>query len=799
MPPSSTLPATTNSTFAAVDTAIARVAKPAEYFVAEVNGLADATRQLADAFVSYGDQCPVGDLEDRTNVDCRLRHYEWAERAKHFLVLFRNVQLQIQTAEILVTDGRTSPEPVNDLHERSLTTLRAARAQWEEEMGQLRQSLERDTPAARRRLNDYHAQRNPWPAYRQQFTEVKQQSADLAREFMTLTAQSGLLRTAREELLAGIQVASDTITTALNQADEVLAFVLDDQTAVDARPGKIAARLEDFIADGALPPQLHDYTNAAMGAVKQMAEQVRVTVGSDHGLLQFKDVNFRRATDQWISAEVLPEYYEIWEISEQVRSGLGVAMNNVRNRALLAANDQRAGGEADYDLDDLSQPFYDFLARAREQFKQFNALAANQRGLLEADLRLASVYREGPGFLPLPLQTGINEFTRRQGRVITSFRDWLGGTFAGLERWRSNAVREEQMSISEKLVRVIEQRQPAPGNEDYTNIVLTKGYIGESFLVGREEEAAHVARLIANWRKGYRGAVMLTGKRLSGKSLFGEMISNRLFPDNVFRLAPNTVLSVEGRRMTTSGDLAEALAFVQKHTLQSRPMVWIDDLETWWDKNHSLAQNVRALASHIDSYSTRIFYLVSTTTANYDHFNRNRELDLVFQATVNMDDFSLEKAIRAVRIRHGATHKRLVDEDGEPLSDVAFNRLVRKLHRATAGNIGDTIHRWAYLMEYCDEDRVTPNEQRRYHLPAFLTVDNGTILTAIYRQRSASEYHLRQLFGPAFESRYRSVLQRMIRVGLVVRGNDNQLRIRESVVTGVATALENNGYLNCVD
>jgi len=555
--------------------------------------------------------------------------------------------------------------------------------------------------------------------------------------------------------------------------------------------------LDEYIADAKPPPQIHDYTNELNAHIAKIVEQTRVTVGADHGVMQYKDVNFQRATNQWISAEVLPQLYELWELSQQVAGGLDVAINNVRNRSLLIANELKAGEtRVDLEIENLSQPFQDFLERVKSSQPTYDEIKNGLVNIIDADLKLTSVYRPVPGFLPLPLQTGLNEFTRRQGRWLAPVKEWLGNTFRGFERWRGDAAREDRMSVSEKVVRAIEQRQITGGNEAYTNIVMTKGYIGESFLVGREAETAQMRSLVANWRQGYRGAVMLTGRRLSGRSLFGEMISNRIFPNNVIRLVPNGVISVGGRRMQTTGKLSEALAFVQKHTIHTKPMVWIDDLELWWDNNTSLAENVAALGAHIDNYSAKIFYLVSTTNAVYAHLNRFRDLDRIFQAEVNLDDFSVEDMQRAIRIRHGATHKKLVDQDGEPLSDLAFDRLVKKLHRSAYGNVGDTLNRWAFMMEFCNEDSVTPSQVRRYRLPAFVNTDTGLLLTTIFLERRTKDYHLRKLFGPSFDQRYRSVLQRMLRVGLITRSNDGWLSIRESVVTDVGRALENNGYLD---
>lgn len=786
-----------HETAEALRQAVSQVASPDDSFSEDINHLAARARELSKAMIAHGDTCPVGDNEDHTDLGCRITHYVWAERAKHFLVLYRNVQLQLQTANLMVADGAAQAKIVSQLHDRSRQTLATALEEWETEVEKTRTRLESNEQFRRKSLADWKLQHNPWPGYRAQFSELAGQAEALAEEFSVLSGQVSIFAKIRSLLHDSINASSAVVTEATKKAKSIAEFITKSENEENVSPGQIGSLLDEYISDAKPPEQIHDYTNELNARIAEIVENTRVTVGADHGLMQYKEVNFQRATNQWISAEVLPQLYELWELSQQVAGGLDVAINNVRNRALLITNEIKTGGtKIDYEIEDLSQPFYNFLDRVKASQPTYDGIKDRLEGIIDADLKLTSVYRPVPGFLPLPLQTGLNEFTRRQGRWLTPVKEWLGATFRGFERWRGDAAREDRMSISEKVVRAIEQRQVNSGNEAYTNIVMTKGYIGESFLVGREAETAQMKRLVDNWRHGYRGAVMLTGRRLSGRSLFGEMISNRIFPNNVIRLVPNGVISVEGRRMHTTGRLVDALVFVQKHTIQTRPMIWIDDLELWWDNETSLAENVAALSSHIDNYSAKIFYLVSTTNAVYAHLNRFRDLDRIFQSEVNLDDFSLEDMQRAIRIRHGATHKRLVDQDGEPLSDLAFNRLVKKLHRSGYGNVGDTLNRWAYMVEYCDEDSVTPNQASRYRLPAFVNTDTGLLLTTIFLERRTNDYHLRKLFGPSYDQRYRSVLQRLLRVGLVTRSNDGWLSIRESVVTDVGRALENNGYLD---
>ncbi|PPK88730.1 hypothetical protein CLV84_1701 [Neolewinella xylanilytica] len=759
-----------------------------------VHEMAANARKLAQAMIERGDACPAGEDADPTDLECRLIHFEWAERAKHFLLLYRDVQLQLQIASLMVRENKAEAATVNDLYRRSREALRAALEEWETDHGTRLDALQRNDRNRKKQLRAWKLQHNPWPLYRHQLDKIAGQSESLAEEYDRLTNQSDHLAKVRELVEEAIAGSRATLEQSKERANEIVRFIKQED-ATPERPGVIAAKMEDYVAEDPGATRLDRYTNAITAGLARLSEQQRVTVASEQGILRFKEINFRRATDQWVSAQIMPLLYEMWELSAQMRNGLNVATANVRNRTILLASEIKAGNEVDFDNHQLAQPLATYLEKTTELQAEYQALRQRVEHLIYTDLELASAYRSVPGFLPLPLQRGINAFTRKQGRVLGQVGEWFGKYASGLNRRIGEATREEKLSLAEKTVRVVRQRTLSAQNSSYTNILITRGYIGESFLVGRDKETDHLRELVENWQFGYRGAVALTGERLAGKTLFGELVTNRFFPDDTIRLQPHATVTVQGRRTKTTGDLEAALSFVQKYTLQSRPLVWIDDLETWTDKATTFAANVRAMGRHIDDYSGRIFYLVSTSNAVYNHLSRYLDIDRVFQSEINLDNFSLPDMEQAVRIRHGATHKLLVDEDGEILSDAHFAKLVRRIYRATDGNVGDTINRWAYYTRRFDDDRVYQPRERRYALPGFLSPDTATLLSTILLEKRTRDYRLRKLFGPAYQERYASILQRLIRIGLVTRIADGSLEITESVVNDVGRQLEAEAYL----
>lgn len=756
--------------------------------------MARHTRELANAMLQRGNSCPTGEDEDPRDLECRMTHFVWADHAKHFLMLYRDVQLQLQIASLMVKEGRSDQAKVDALYRQSREALNDALQEWETDHAAELEALRRNDKQRKRQLNKWKLQHNPWPAYREQLNAIAGQSESLTEEYAALSKLSAGFQNLRSLLIEGIATSGLVMEQTQRRSEEIVAFIREG--GIKTNPGTLVSKLDDYIAEERNLPRLDRFTNALTTIVAKFNDEQRVSVGSNQGRLRYKEVNFRRATDQWISAEVMPLLYELWELSGQNSNGLNVATVNVRNRALLLANELSADHDVVVNIDELAQPFVNFGRKNAERHQDYDRIRRQLETLIDDDLHLSSVYRAEPGFLPLALQSGINAFTHRQGKVLTSLQTWVGKHASGLSTFIGEAAREEKLSISERTVRVIRQRTVPADNSSYTNILMTKGYIGESFLVGREAETEHMRQLIENWHLGFRGAVVLTGNRLAGKTLFGEQITNRFFPGETIRLRPNASITVAGRRTTTSGNLAEALSFIEKYTVQQRPMVWIDDLENWWDKKITLAGNVRALGKHIDDYSARIFYLVATTNSVYRHLDKFLSFDRVFQSRIALDRFSLADMQRAIFIRHGATHRTMVDENGEQISEATFNGMVKRIYRATHGNVGETIDRWAYYTERYDEDRVYQPRERRYVLPPFLTPDTATLLTTLVLEKVTRDYRLRKLFGPAYQDRYGSILQRLIRVGIVTRNNDGTLQITESIVNDVGRMLEGDDYLN---
>ena len=91
-------------------------------------------------------------------------------------------------------------------------------------------------------------------------------------------------------------------------AQETLDFV---SKTPDIKPGRVVARLEESEEQIAFPNHLKLFTDALKQMTSSLPERTQVFVNNEAGMLQYKEINFRRSVRQWLDSEVLPVLYEV--------------------------------------------------------------------------------------------------------------------------------------------------------------------------------------------------------------------------------------------------------------------------------------------------------------------------------------------------------------------------------------------------------------------------------------------------------------------------------------------------------
>jgi hypothetical protein len=757
----------------------------------------EALKKSAHQILEIGDsahtQAEIFENEKNTSLESAvsfLLTFKWAETAKSFLILWRNILFEQEKAQILLQTARTDEQSVKDLRNRSEDMLLDALEELKSLMESEYSAAQSSEKQCEKILEPLFLQTNPWPIYRNQIQELEGQGTILQER------QKSMLFVVNEfdkiEALVRKTVidCQSEISESEMSLDEIIDYV-DEHS-----PGKIVTHLEIIERNILTHDHASDFTAILAKKTQNLPTESKIPVAIYGSIIELKDINFRKDTRQWLDSEILPLLYEVWEVTEGIRTGLKMSLLNIRNRALLLDNEKKENGESKITTEDLCRPLQLFKETSADKKKICADLYEEIDQRLKAQFDAALVYSAPDKFLEIPLQSTINNLVFSQNEFFERIQKWWSKQINTVRRLRTNVKREDALSVSEKVVRYLEHRAPAAENNQYSGIFLTKGYIGESFRVGREEELKRMKQLIEHWKMGYRGAVLLTGQRFSGKTLFGDLSSNLFFSNNTIRLHPDSEIDILGRRFSTKRKLISALDFIKKYTLQSQSLIWLDNLELWSSADVTLSENVRALQQFIDDYSGRIFIIVSMSNALKAHLDKTHDLDRFFQAEINMDKMPREDISRAIAIRHGATHKRLINEEEEEISSQMFTKLTDAVYRNSEGNIGEALSIWSNSLEKVGEKEVRLHGNPNYDLPDFLSSDSAVLLSTILLKKRTNEYDLVQLFGPAFNKKYRNILQRLISLGLLKRHLDGRLEITETAVNDIGRLLEKHRYLS---
>lgn len=742
------------------------------------NGLVELSQQAIE----------IGDLSYHLVTTAEIERFEdylitfdWSERVKYFLLLWRDILFEEHKTFLRVSDGDVTLKSFQEQKIKSRDLL----FELSNDLKDYLEGTKRATPDHKKVRDIWHLQTNPWPVYKQQFIHFQEQAEELKKQFQALWNSSGAYVVINSHFV-------DTFNNYLETIEQVKAEIIAIRERIQTKGDEpismdVVHQLEEVDRKILISSKVGKFNSDLNEQIQELPEKMKVNVSLHEGRLLYKDFNVQQSTREWIESEVMSEVYEFFQISNNIHSRLSLAIENIRN---LIQNERLE--DQPHPTDDILQILQNLTKNLDKSGENILGLREDVKGQLGKTLGVSKVFQED--FLSLSFQSTINQYRRYKIAWWEKLKLWIKEKGYFIKQYRKSIREEEVMSVSEKIVRVVRARTVQADNLHYTNIFMTRGYIGSSFWVGRTDELNHISTQIENWRQGFRGALLLTGKRFSGKTLLGQLVNHNYFGNNAIALNPENRITIQGRTFETTMDLGESLDFVLKYQ-QEPTMIWIDDLEIWQDDKITLSQNVRRLIRAIDQNAGRIFFMVSTSNWLHNQLKQWFDIGKIFQTEITLDRMSLEDIKQAVLIRHSATHMQLVNTDGEEFNSKELDKLVGRLYRLSEGNVGQVMHHWAALMRKYNDEKVQPHSEVMYTLPDFLNPDIAVLLRSIMIERRTNEYRLRKYLGPSFKTVYGPILQRALILGVVQRNMNGWLEVNPMVVNEVGRLLDEQQYL----
>ena len=732
---------------------------------------------------------PKAETEDLQQAYWRCFH--WADLAKSYLLVWRNTLFEWCRAEVMVLDGRVEEVDLQELYRAGLENLKATGAD-------LLQHLEMEPGVNSRRLfNDWRQQQNPWPVYQEQMAQLPEQCRRIGKDHEELRRIAGCfgdIRKLVQGMIGDCQESTDRVTEQVRYAMTESKRILEEEP--NQQFGRVASRLEDIDQEIEVPHHLNEFTPVLDELIEQLPGRKSVPIAARAGIIELFEVHFSRSTLQWLKSEILPLLYEIWELTDAAGNESKMALVNLQNWSMVLAKEVEEGKAPTVSTGSFVQILAELEARLLNSRSKIDELETLVKSRLGRHFCLSEIFNEEDPFLPVALQSTIEQLRLNQNLFLGWVKNFAGQQWERLQQLLRRVEEEEALTQAEKVTRFIRERQSDPASSQYASIFLTKGFVSSSFIVGREEELKHAESVVESWKKGFRGSLLVTGSRLSGKTLFGELLATRNFGNQTLRLQPNSHFFVEGRKYETSFDLAKALDQIRRFPLREPTLVWIDDLEHWWSPEYTYYQNALALKEFLDHSPSRVFVMVAMGNCLRPRLGKMMDWGNLFQAWVRMDEMRNEEVREAILIRHSATHQQLVNREGEELNPQEFRRLTNKIFHASHGNIGEALNMWAFSTRQLDEEQVQNQFSSDFTLPNFVNPDLSILLSSVMMQRKTNERRLRKFFGPVFSKKYAPLVRRLLSMGVLVRGIDGWLEVQPLLVNELGRILQKEGYLS---
>jgi len=723
--------------------------------------------------------------------------YQFSDSFKFFMILWRDSIFQLQKAQLFDLDFADNDTLQQRLTDDTKIVILEAGKDLLNRLNNHVLKANQNPGTYKKQLRKWLLQKNPWPSYQNQIVQIVQQCQILNTKHLIIYNTAQGFQGIKSKILDAVKFCQEELSEVTNFIEQATDYIQKETLSpTDKSLTRIAHKLQLIESQITLTYHIDIFNAQLEQELAHIAGETEFTIQIKQGLLLQNRINFLKRLSLWLNREILPLLFEVWEITELSKNGLKMALQNIRNMAILSSSDS-AEKQQSFNAHVFLNPLNVLVENNTEAINQLSESSNLLSHRIAHDLKLSLLYDTERFFLPFSSGTAItNRLNLGKSKLLKVSQSWLRNQLIKLHSYRKKVVHEFTFSRSEKMVRFLQLRQRDDSNSHYTSFFTTKGYFGDLFAIGREEEMAHLSLLIKNWRDGFQGSAIITGQRFSGKTLTGELVASRNFADNTIRLSPGITLSLGGRKMEASYNISESLEFIAKNKLDSKYLIWIDDIELWWEPNIPLYRNVKELTNFIDRNSGRFFFLVSMNLSTYHQIKQVMELERIFQAHIHLGKLSSKEIEKAILIRHLATHRTLLNQKQEKIGTIEFKRISKEITQASKGNIGDALNMWSYITQKIDDDTVMFTSTPQLSLPDFYKPDLAVLLTSIMLQKRTNEYRLRKLFGPAFTERYQPILQRMLSIKVIVRQLDGWLEINERVVNELGMMLETKHYLN---
>ena len=740
--------------------------------------------KLTKFFIEVADQVQeqVKTENDAQSIsDLYLLNYKIPEELKKLSILHRDILLQHKKTKVLLSEEILVLAQTEEHFKSTKLLLVSALEEFIYEISNKKQEIINDTKAKAEVEKELLFYNNPWLIYKDQIVNLLQQFITIENSKKSLVELIEKFNNLKQLV---ISIDKEHHNLILNVAESI-AHIHGDLK--DDEPKK---SLTSYLDSQIL--KINSLGNDQLSITSELTNQINlfdkitIPLESHNGFLNLREVNIKKAIQKWFDYKLTPSFIDLLALEKNLKSSYQIHIANLKSGLELSKS---------MDTNEFKETLLHSLVEYEEEIQKVKINSKKVASIFENTVRqelLVSNLFSNSSFLEVDFNASMH---LNRSTILNKFNVWFEKVYAKFNKEYKKSLYKESFSNIELSINCIAHRMFKEENEHYDTLFLNKNFIGDLFLVPREQQEKKILDAINQWQRGFNKAVLVIGQRLSGRSTFLTYVSRKYFGKDIVILNPNSIAIIDGRKFKTSYDLRDALAFIKNNNIKStRPVVLIDDIELWRNDEFSLLNNMRALIEFVESESDDTFVIASTTNAMKGHLDRRLQFSESFSSLIDLSTAYKDEIIEALLLRHGAAHRKLISVNDEVILPNKIRKLGLNLCKEYQNNLGDVLQAWTYSTFVKDDDEVQFREED-YEFFDFLSQQELLILKQALLFRTITEFGLKRVVGSGYDALFKSSIKRLINTKILQRDLQGKLYINNVVLRDINKILLQKSYI----
>jgi len=695
-----------------------------------------------------------------------------SDEMKQWLLLMRNTAVQSLRTEAFLADKVITQQQVQEFITEAHQTISAASTALSDLITDLIRNSQDDN-LRKNALFHYSLMESPWEIYVEQYKVINNQIAGLSKqkfEFKEIWFSFGRINEQIEETLLQLDKQIEGVLA----ATQSMAEVFSDQQ-VD--PAVAHEKIEAIEANTIYRDELKTKLERIDDEIKSL-KNYTLSINYIKGELVQKQVNMTQVSSKWLELYIVPALAEMFDKMKILLSSTDIAAKNTRNKIGLI--NEKNHEEFVSDINTRIDRLRTEQAKTLEQIEQRKL---GVRELIDKNFKASNLYVD-KSFLTVGLQSSVNQLMREQTKLVDVINTRFGKRQEEIFYFFNKLQQKEKLTNPEKIAYTLNNRSGKQATESYDQVFLSKDLFSEFYLIERADQQDRAIKSIDLWRSGYNGSMIVTGAPLSGKSTFANHVVLRHFRKNFLRLIPDSDYSYNGRKYTTGSNLKEALDNLTKSRINNPLCILIDDLELWHDSDSSLISDARHLIEFMARHTGQVYLIMTISPIALHFLNIYLDFSTHFLTHIDVSKCSLTHFRNIIQLRHSATQKTLVKDDGQAYRQDEFANVIKSVHKAANGNLGDGLLKWASGSREINSDQVKFNYED-IRISNLINKDNSVIFEQLFRFKNLSDPELIEIFTKEMYEKIRPELNYLLRTKILVRDEQSNIMINDLIINDV--------------